>query len=264
MSILANVSLSGVSFSAPNTPIAQNLSAHYVATTGLFNSITGGTAVTNGGTIKRWEDQKDGPKNNLSFPTLITPPFFTSASAPALINDVKNGLPVVRFSSDVLIFDSGTPSSVGSMFFVMKNNDSTNGSLLLADGFAPPNRYVGIITNSAYNVNGRDKFIMADDDDTHDGLSGDLAFSGGSAGSNFIVGSCFYNQTLGVGVARLNGVSGITVGNPARGGGSIFLGGDETYPLNADIGEILIYNRLLTEYERTLNEDYLRRKWAVY
>lgn len=260
MSAFSNVSLSQIGINAVPIPIRDaNLVLHLIATTGLFDSVSGGSPVTtNGATVKRWEDQS-GSNNHA---TQSSP-----ALAPILVQNAKNSLPILRFTSDVLELAAHVGGQNCSIFAVFKNNDATDGSLLFSSTAAPSiGGYIGVITNSSYNVDGRDKFIFAEDDNGN-GNSGQLAFSGGSAGSNYIIGSCFVNSSspTSAGVARLNGVAGVNVGTVNSADIFIYLGGNiSPYELKADIGEILCYNRLLDESERLATEQYLKSKWAVY
>jgi hypothetical protein len=261
MSAFSNVSLSEIGINAIPIPIRDaNFQLHLIATTGIFNSVTGGTAVTTaGGIVKRWEDQSGSNSGTNRAVQSST------ALAPILVLNAQNSLPALRFTSDVLELIGESVGGLNcSIFVVFKNNDATNGSLLFSSTAAPSiGGYIGVITNSSYNADGRDKFVFAEDDNGN-GNSGKLAFSGGSAGSNYIIGSCFVS-TSSAGVARLNGVAGVNVGTVNSADIFIYLGGNiSPYELKADIGEILCYNRLLDESERLATEQYLKSKWAVY
>ena len=161
-------------------------------------------------------------------------------------------------------------NTASSSFFVaFKNNDQTDGSYIFCSG---DTKYIGIVTRSTYSASGRDRFTLAQTDGNisgggPNGTLGKLAFSGGSAGSNFIIGSCFGFPGV-PDIARLNGVAGGNVVTPLYQNDSFLTNaiGKVSAPctINADIGEILVYDRVLGESERQLTELYLRYKWAAY
>jgi hypothetical protein len=258
MSEFSNVSLSQISINAQPIPIRDaNLQLHLIATTGLFDSVAGGSPVTtNGANVKRWEDQSGKGNHATQTSTLL---------APILLQSAQNSLPAIRFSSDAMQLNTFVFGQNGSLFVVFRNNDATFGSLLFTDLSVPPSNYIGIITDSSYNVSGRNKFILSQNDNGN-GNSGKLAFSGGLAGSNFIVASCFCGASVtNGGVARLNGVSGVNIGTINNGPSFGQIGGqDSPYELKADIGEMLVYNRVLSESEQVATEQYLNQKWAIY
>jgi hypothetical protein len=235
--------------------ILDGLILSLVATSGLYDATSGGSLVTaDGSAVARWEDQS-GNSNHATQST--------SSERPVLKTNIKNGLPIIRFDSDSMIFTSSIARSEYSVFIVCANSDATNGSIIFKTG--SPATYIGIITQSSYNVNGRNKFILSGSDNGS-GNSGSLAFSGGTAGSNFIVGSCLRGASVANGgIAYLNNVSGTNVGTISGSQTYTGLGGyGSSLNLKGDIGEIAVYNRCVTESERLVIETYLKSKWAVY
>ena len=240
MSRFSNVSLSAISITEEIMPIRQNLLLHLVATTGLFDSDTGGSPVTtNGAYVKRWEDQSGAGNHVINY----------AGNGPELITPAQNSLPIVRFVGNLMYGSTFFNTASSSFFVAFKNNDQTDGSYIFCSG---DTRYIGIVTRSTYSASGRDRFTLAQTDGNisgggPDGTLGKLAFSGGSAGSNFIVGNVatplYQNDSF-----STNAIGKVSA--PCT--------------INADIGEILVYNRVLNESERQLTELYLRYKWAAY
>lgn len=260
MSEFSNVSLSEIGITEGIMPIRQSLILHLMATTGLFDSNTGGSPVTtNGAYVKRWEDQSGAGNHFVNY----------GGNGPALITSAQNSLPIVRFVVNLMYGSTFFNTASSSFFVAFKNNDQTDGSYIFCSGNT---RYIGIVTRSTYNASGRDRFTLAQTDGVisgggPNGTLGKLAFSGGSAGSNFIVGSCFGFPGV-PDIARLNGVAGGNVATPLYQDSNFSFNdiGKLSAPctINADIGEILIYDRVLGESERQLTELYLRYKWAAY
>ena len=253
--ILKESSIAEISIKNNLAPFFNGLVLSLTAEAGLFTSISGGSPTTiDGSIIARWEDQS-GQNNHATQST--------SGERPILKTNIKNGLPVIRFDSDSMVFTSSISGSAYSVFIVCANSDPTNGSIIFKTG--SPGTYIGIITQSSYNANGRNKFILATDDQGS-GNSGSLAFSGGTAGSNFIVGSCLKGTSVASGgIAYLNNTSGINVGTISGSQTYTQLGGyGGTLNLKADIAEIAVFNRVVSEQERLAVENYLKNKWAIY
>jgi hypothetical protein len=235
--------------------IVDGLILSLMATSGLYDATSGGSLVTtDNSAVARWEDQS-GNSNHATQST--------SGLRPILKTSIKNGLPVIRFDSDSMVFASSIGGSEYSVFIVCANSDPDDGSIIFKTSSAAT--YIGIITDTGYNVNGRNKFILAGND-AGSGGSGSLAFSGGTAGSNFIVGSCLRGASVANGgIAYLNNVSGINVGTISGSQTYTGLGGyGSGLDLKGDIGEIAVYNRAVTNNERLIIESYFNEKWGVY
>ena len=226
------------------------------ATTGLFDATSGGSAVTtDGSAVARWEDQSGNGRHATQG---------TSNNRPVLKTAIKNGKNVLRFdgSNDLFSLASTIGGSAFTFITAWKNSDAVTGSMLIWSTGNPYARYVGIVTDSSYNADGRDKFTLSQNDNGS-GNSGSLAFSGGSAGSNFIIGSCV--NTGSAGTAWLNNQSGVNVGTISGSFTFNLIGGyGFGYELHGDVCEIIAYNSALSDSNRLLVEGYLNTKWSVY
>lgn len=192
-------------------------------------------------------------------------------TAPTYQTNTINGLPVIRFdgSGQLMTLTSSVGGSEYTFFIVCKNNDNADGSMFLwstDDNYA---KYVGVVTATSYNINGRNKFILSQDDEGS-GNSGVLAFSDGEANNDFIIGAAikYQGNPLGEGKAYLNGAGGNNGVNANMFNGEQFfnlIGGyGFGYELDGDVAEIICYNRALSEKEYRKVQTYLSKKYRIY
>jgi hypothetical protein len=231
------------------------------ATGGIITSLLGpvpnGTITTSNvitDYVNSWTDQSSNENNAISNFTDIQ-------NVATLAINVLNSKPVLRF--DGSLTSMTLTSDIGGLqytiFIVCKNNDNQKGSVYL---WRPDDhtKYIGVITDTNYNSDATNKFILSEYD-AGDGAEGSLAWSSLTINNDFFIGTALRN---GGGKAYLNGYGGVdgmgvfnypntfnTIGG--YGGG---------FDIDGDIAEIISYNRALTTSERQEVENYLKNKYT--
>lgn len=233
------------------------------ADAGVYNN-AGTTLSTNGQTVQQWSDQS-GSNNHASQAT--------SSLKPTFVTNVLNGNPVVRFGSSMLVTPNLDLSGIDKvdMYVVYKStNLSGTWECILEEG---------------PDFNSVKGFTFFDNAQT-------LTYSGmyvGHSGNNFnaknypfkantfkVVNSSFDRSAT---VAneinlRINGVDcplfNQNFANDNSGNYNnvpLYIGNRgnavNSYPLNGDIAEIILYNRLLTPAEKQAVETYLNNKYNI-
>jgi hypothetical protein len=208
-----------------------------------------------GSNVTAWADQS-GNGNNASS---------SEGSRPTFVSNVLNSKPVLRFdgAGQQMALTSSIGETEYSIFIVCKNNDNTNGSMLLWTTEEDYGRYIGVITDVGFYADARNKFILSEADAGGGGEGSIIAWSSASANNDFFIGTATQN---GGGKAYLNGYGG-TDSLGTFGGGNTFdlIGGyGFGYELDGDVAEIISYNRAVTGTERQQVEAYLNTKYTIY
>jgi len=226
--------------------------------TSLYNSGIGKTYPFEGTPfsefVTAWADQS-GNGNNASS---------SEATRPTFVSNALNAKPVLRFdgSGQKMALTSSIGGIAYSIFIVCKNNDNIKGSMYLWS-LGLYSRYIAVITDSNYNENARNKFILAEYDAGDGQEPSVIAWSTASATNSFFIGTAMQN---GGGKAYLNGSGGVdSLGTLALNNTFNSLGGyGFGFDINGDVAEIISYNRTLTNTERQQVEGYLNAKYAIY
>ena len=207
-------------------------------------------SLSDGDVVATWPDLS-GNSNNAVQSTLAKRPTFKTA--------IHNSLPVVRFATDdwmkIPVLMGDTADGGMTVFVISKSSNDTLGAILSTrsaedlpfEGFTF--RYSNN-TSCVYfhtSIGGvglavTDKFNLIEI--TKDGLDVNI-------GKNGTIG---VPVTLPSFLPTVN-TDGTYIGTEREGLTSLFTG---------DIGEIVCYDRYLTENERQQVEQYLLRKWAIY
>lgn len=162
----------------------------------------------------------------------------------------QNGLPVASFngSSSWLTF-SAMSLTAFTIFVVAKNNDTTNGSIVL--GRSTGTAYYLYIAPSFYRLEFDTSATDADATRTNGTAFG--CFTAKFSGSQ----SDVYNDSQST-TATKTGLSGKTLFIDRIGYYT-----SSQYLMDGFIGEIIIYNSALNDTDRTAVRDYLKSKWSV-
>lgn len=179
----------------------------------------------------------------------------TAASQPAYVTNVRNGRSVCRFngatrnddlvisvpiSTAVTVFWLGTPTTGKADTYLMSGSGS-GGRPAIISNYAPTNRAY------EYFGGGGDRFTIATS----------------AAGFNVV---SYTIQDGGSLFGYINGSQTVTstISGAISGTNMTRLGSAATVAFaNADMGEVLIYNRALGSAERLRVERYLGQKWAI-
>lgn len=209
----------------------------------------------NGGVISKWDDSSG------NFNSAIANADF--GTAPALIPNVLNGQPVVRFDGvrDELVVNSSPSIAITgdiTTFFVVRFEDFATFRAVWAKtaGNQPrPSDFYVLPSSGIPNV--------------YRGGSGGIgnvqAEGPVPANTPVIIGWDMVGPTITHYLDNVpNGSADITV-TPTDGGDPLLIGtrGDQFTRMMGDIAEIVIYNRGLTESERNQIHDYLRKKYGL-
>lgn len=244
---LAELQYSG--FYVPFTPTGISGLQLWVAADSLSGTLT------NGSPIPVWPDMS-GNSINLANAT--------TAQQPTFVTSVQNGLPVVRFAQAAPAYLQGGASPLTanqnfSIFVVLNNTtptDTTNLSALWVGG-----------TTVAPGAG----FILYEQNTVYEWVYNPLGSGATTIGtaSPIVMGltTSVYNNASGLSVWR-NGSSIFSSGANSYGisVGSIIIGNNGQFGdanCFTDYCEILVYNRALTDGERTSVENYLSVKWNL-
>lgn len=221
----------------------------------LFDATSGGSAVAADGGVARWRD-----KSANAFDAIQA----TANNRPTRKTNIQNGRDVLRFdgSNDTLQIASVTLQTFITAFVVSSTTrTSTNLKFWMEHG-------AGIATNAGFFFNGTNAGAWAVNraSSLHFGPSLDNNdwIGSGWALATFTydgVGSIFKNNTLvsnaaSSGTARSNSNATAALNIGSRNQASLYLTGD--------IGEILIYNRVLSVNEIATVSLWLNSRWAMY
>jgi len=156
------------------------------------------------------------------------------SNTPIKVDNTKNGKTVVRFNGTTSRLDISQQIPMGDSFAVFKRSAGSQTVYQRGDsstfrGFLG-NTYPGFTTHLTYRINNG---------------SATNGAPTAATGSNYFI-------TQGITIQYISG--------------TVVIGHDyPSYaPLNGDICEILIYNKVLSENERLFILNYLNYKWAIY
>lgn len=226
----------------------------------LYDAPTGGSLVTTGNAVARWEDKSGNAQHALQG---------TPGSCPTRQNSVQNGLGSIRFdgtNDGLRVVDSGfVDLNVFSIFAVVKTNARSSSKSVLNKGnytSAAGTNYELVITTassgswSAGIAQTTTFRSVATANTTNTTLLGMLRST--DAGARLYVNESLTGTTTAISGA-LNNVS-ADLGVGCRGFGAI----GAVDSLGGDIFEILIFQSALSDANRQAVEAYLNAKWAIY
>lgn len=213
--------------------------------------------------VNVWNDQS-GLNNHATMPNVLNQPKFKA-------NEINNK-PIIRFDgvNDYLVTPSINLSSVqaAEVFYVLKSRDE---GFVLVQGNSPtlPNSF-SIIENYSDGTNGHSALLNGNSIDQ-------VKFKSTTTDSCYHIMNVQYNKALlssnQVKLFRnqipLSNTNGSIIGTEMvnnLGNASMTIGGTSTmgFPfLNADIAEIIVYNKILSNYERTTMYAYLNTKYLT-
>lgn len=197
---------------------------------------SGGSTPINGESIATWTDKSGNNRNAIT------------GLAPTYITNVLNGNPVVRFSSSQYLTHSGYSPGNVAMTYVLVERNLTGG--------------MGAAPISWSSTSSRDGGIILQNNNGMHPFSNTQAFTN-------TTGRCWIYRQNNTGSGDNGAVNGVSItatfmptGNIAgpfdigrRNGGSVYCGGD--------IAEIIVYNRAITDGERTALVGYLFQKYGL-
>ena len=217
------------------------------ADSGAYND-AGTTLATNGQSVQQWNDRSSNSQNSSQA---------SSGLRPLFVSSVVNGRPVIRFdgSDDFLSLGQSLTGSTQTFFIVARNNDLTNGSVLLGNNSVSGNRYL-FFQLPATGLPGL-RYAHFDPD---------VAHSPTITGSVFAIVSAIQNGTSAT--AYTNGTAGTTTNTMSTADTNVLdsIGRYTTliYMMDGDIAEIIYYDVAVSNTDRILIENYLNTKYAVY
>jgi hypothetical protein len=223
-------------------------------------------ADTLNGTVSRWHDQSGNGNDAIQT---------TTSRQPLLVANILNGKPVIRFDGldDRLAFTSSTPMSKFTIFMVVKNEPGggLNPDHVIAFGPLGGNwdQWYFILFMGVDNVT--DRIEIGGPDGGIRAVAPNLSAYGEWRNISVVTNQTIYSTTL-----RWNGnnatmtpVVGTNMAINApmgTGGGIAGTDGDPSgnkLTAKSDFAEVIIYNRAVTDSERTEVENYLSVKYNI-
>jgi hypothetical protein len=222
----------------------------------LFDATSGGSPVTeNGSIVKRWED-KSGVGNHATEAT----------NAPTLTTSGKNGRNILNFATGKYLTCSPASKTytAQTVFVVFKFSTSSSSygriftqSVLNENDYGTINHYIPLLRNissnamSAWASSGIRSSVSASNNIWY---IGQAKHSGSSltVKLNTTSGSA-YSHTLNKSFSAMR-ISAAYTANGAT---------DNTF-FNSEASEVILYDKSLTDTESTQVQDYLNSKWAIY
>jgi hypothetical protein len=226
--------------------VGKNVSAQ-IPTTNLKLHVKSDAGVTqSGGLVSSWADQS-GNGNNMTQAI--------ESRKPAIVSNVFGSNPAIRFENDYLILPSATTLGIQNNeydIFIVAKTTNNNSNLMFLMGGATLEQF-----EAHYNGSAGIRFIPTTS------LYIDNAAIG--AYSNASAQLFNFRASASEGLVQMNGTDSTRSASDARSsfGGDIYLGirGDLSWAYTGDIAEVIIYNAVLSESDRTAVETYLNNKY---
>lgn len=215
----------------------------------LFSSTTGGSAVSSGGTVQRWEDQS-GSGNHV-----------TGVNGPTRSVASVNGRDSLAFSSSLLTRSSLNLSALSnaSLFAVIKFAQSGN---QIATAFGTDGSYGGLSLEANLRTAGSHSATFGSNL-----LSTENSAIGGSVTNAFRAYGAVFNRSASTGTLFINGSSTATVTrsttiNSSSGFavGAYFSSG---YSLSGNVCEVCYFAKTLSSNEVSDLHTYFVAKWGL-
>lgn len=216
-----------------------DLAAWYDAGQGVFDATSGGSAVTDGNTVARWEDQS-GSGYHLTQAT--------AAAQPTLNNGTLNGLPALTFASGDVISTASSvvTGSISRVIFAVCSGSSASPNRVAAFGNETGDGF-------AYSVTGEIAVRVA---------NGSRVFGTSLSATHVLLTVTETTGDVSGAEVRVNGSAAAVSSTSARtlNTQSGLQVGDS---LGGDIAELLVYDAALSTTDRDAVESYLTTKYAL-
>lgn len=222
-------------------------------TASMFDATTGGSVVTNGGAVARWQDKSGNGRNATQG---------TANNRPTFNTNKQNGLPSLTFdgTNDSLATASFAHSQPLTVFVLQRLTSTTtqpfysriiehgdnNGFAIICADSGVPNRAVSVQYASS-------SFTRGPAPVTSPTLLEMYVDSSATRNVYLNINGVDQIATTRTGTPTTTGV--LTISNYTGGG---------NYYMPQEMYEIVYYNRFLSSNERTLIRNYLNRKWKAY
>lgn len=208
------------------------------------------TITESGGVVTAWNDKSVFRRHA----TLPLPVAAVAVTRPAYIPAAQNGLAAVRFNGVSDVLSSATGAAAGTVFIVCSNAANGDGSFK-GGGVIGGNGLGGVAAQNGIR-----------------GPRGGIWYGSGEnidiarpSGSEFRVNGAQTTRVTPAGDNYWHTVtavrSGSTVNYNSIGGFPSLQAPGDNYWFRGDIGEVIVYNRVLTAEERSRVEAYLQQKW---
>jgi Concanavalin A-like lectin/glucanases superfamily len=214
---------------------------------------------TNGQSVSKWSD-KSGKNNHATQSN--------SSLQPVLATNSLNGKSTLYFDgtqNKMFNLVNNIGGSTYSLFIVAKNTDNSVGSFYFWNKENNYAQYIAIDTESNYNPDIRNKFVLANHDDGS-GYNSNMAYGGLVINNDYFLGSIVRNNTD-IKVSS-DGVKGDVTGSFNTDDIIETIGGyhpnNTNYAIKGNIAEIIAYNRALSDTEKYAVETYLNNKYNIY
>ncbi|HAO46726.1 MAG TPA: LamG domain-containing protein [Ferruginibacter sp.] len=257
--------LVGIHFACAQIPSSGNI-LWLKADAGVYNN-AGTTLAANGQTVQQWNDQS-GNNNHASQAT--------AALKPTFVTNVLNGLPVVRFSSHMLVTPSLdlTATDKVDLYIVYKSSNLTGNWEAIAEHGPDYNSFKGF----AFFDNSQSPLPYRGMYPGHSGNGYNTKNYPFKANVFKIVDASFDRGAAVAGEVnlRINGKDCVLYDQSAPYNNDnlgnydnrpLYIGNRgnavNSFPLVGDIAEIILYNRKLTPAEKATIESYLNTKYNI-
>jgi len=247
--------------------VSFQLNAQVLPTSDLLLWLKSDTGVdTLNGTVSRWHDQSGNGNDAIQT---------DSSRQPLLVSNILNGKPVLRFNGihDRLEFTNSTSMSRFTIFMVVKNDPGGGSNPDHVIAFGPQgggwDSWLFILFMGVDNI--PDRIEIGGPDGGIRAVAPNLSAYGEWRNISITTNQTIYSTTL-----RWNGNNAtmtpvvgtnMTINAPmGTGGGIAGTDGDpsgNTLTAKCDFAEILIYNRVVSDSERTVVDNYLSLKYNL-
>jgi hypothetical protein len=226
--------------------VGSNVRAQ-IPTTNLKLHVKADAGVTqSGGLVSGWADQS-GNGNNMTQGI--------ESRKPAVVSNVFGSNPAIRFDNDYLILPSAATLGIQNNeyeIFIVAKTTNNNSNLMFLMGGASVEQF-----EAHYNGSAGIRFIPRTS----------LYIDNGAIGTYSNASAQLFNfrASASEGLVQMNGTDSTRSAFDARSAfaGDIYLGirGDLSWAYTGDIAEVIIYNAVLSESDRTSVETYLNNKY---
>jgi len=201
------------------------------------------TITLNGATVSKWDD-KSGEDNHVAQATADNQPVYRAPGGVGI-----NGKASFDYHNDNLKSDvfAGGPVNQPDTVFLVIQYDSVGGFPHPFDGRTSGEQYYSISSSPYYFRISAGSLVGGGIASINTPYIYEAIFN--EANSSIIING----NVTGTGNSGTNSLTGVTIGGAYNG----------SFDLNGKIGEVIVYDRALTESERNQVENYLSIKWGI-